>query len=136
MTRENSTWRPEVLDRIAVLLSGLCLVHCLALPFLVILLPFLGQFTDDHLHAEMLVVVIPVSVVALAFGFRKHRQAGIVFTGAIALAIITIGGTVAHNTLGLVADRLLTVIGSLLLAVTHYRNFRLSRHRPVRSSAD
>ena len=119
-----------------MLLSGLCVVHCLALPFLVVLLPFLGQFTDDHLHAELLIVVIPVSVVALAFGFRKHRQAGIVFAGAIALAIITISGTVAHSTFGLLADRLLTVIGSILLAVTHYRNFRLSRHRPAHSSAE
>ncbi len=112
----------------AVALSGLCLVHCLALPFAIALLPFLGQFADDHLHLQMLVVVIPVSVVALALGFRRHRHAGIVLAGAAGLIIITIGGTVAHNHFGIIADRALTIVGSLALAITHYRNFRLSKH--------
>ena len=131
---DNSSRRPAFLDQVAVALSGLCLLHCLLLPFLVTLLPFLGQFGDDHLHAEMLVVVIPISVLALGLGFRRHRHGGIVAAGIAALAILTIGGTIAHNTFGLAADRALTVIGSITLAVTHYRNFRLSRHA-ARSAA-
>ena len=54
--------------------------------------------------------------------------------GLIGLAVLTVGGTIAHSTYGLVADRTLTVIGSIVLAVTHYRNFRLSRHA-ARSAA-
>ena len=131
---ENSSGRPAFLDQVAVALSGLCLLHCLLLPFLVAGLPFLAQFRDDHLHAEMLVVVIPVSIVALAIGFRRHRHAGIVVSGIVGLAVLTIGGTFAHSVAGLVADRTLTVIGSITLAVTHYRNFRLSRHA-ARSAA-
>ena len=123
-----------MLDQVAVALSGLCLLHCLALPFLVAVLPFLGQFSDDHLHAEMLIVVIPISLVALALGYRRHHHTGIVVAGLIGLAVLTVGGTIAHNTYGLVADRTLTVIGSIVLAVTHYRNFRLSRHA-ARSAA-
>ncbi|MDH5344410.1 MAG: MerC domain-containing protein [Gammaproteobacteria bacterium] len=122
------------MDQVAVALSGLCLLHCLLLPFLVAVLPFLAQFGDNHLHAEMLVVVIPVSMVALALGFRRHRHGGIVFTGIVGLAILTIGGTIAHSAYGLSADRALTVIGSITLAITHYRNFRLSRHA-ARSAA-
>ena len=110
------------------MLSGLCLIHCLLLPFAVVLLPFLGQFSDDHFHLEMLVVVIPVSAVALYLGFRRHRHIGIVVAGIAGLALLTIGGTVAHSAYGLVADRTLTVLGSITLAVTHYRNFRLSKH--------
>ncbi len=125
---DNSSGPSAVLDKLAVALSGLCLVHCLALPFAIALLPFLGQFADDHLHLQMLVVVIPVSVVALALGFRRHRHAGIVLAGAAGLIIITIGGTVAHNHFGIIADRALTIVGSLALAITHYRNFRLSKH--------
>lgn len=125
---DNSSGPSEVLDKLAVTLSGLCLVHCLALPFAIALLPFLGHFADDHLHLQMLIVVIPVSVAALALGFRRHRNAGIVLAGAAGLVIITIGGTVAHNDFGIIADRALTVVGSLALAITHYRNFRLSKH--------
>ena len=111
------------------MLSGLCLIHCLLLPFVVVLLPFLGQFSDDHFHLEMLVVVIPVSAVALFLGYRRHRRAGVVLAGIAGLALLTVGGTVAHSAYGLAADRTLTVLGSITLAVTHYRNFRLSRHQ-------
>ncbi len=124
---ENSSGRPAVLDQVAVALSGLCLLHCLLLPFAVAILPFLSQFSEDHLHAEMLVVVIPVSIIALALGFRRHRHRGVVVSGVIGLVILTIGGTIAHTAYGLLADRILTVIGSITLALTHYQNFRLSR---------
>jgi len=127
---DNSSARPAILDRLAVVLSGLCLVHCLLLPFAVAILPFLGQFSDDHLHAVMLIVVIPVSVIALAFGFRRHKRAGVVISGAIGLMILAIGGTIAHSALGLAADRTLTVIGSFTLAGAHYFNFHLSGTAP------
>ena len=125
---DNSSGSSEVLDKVAVTLSGLCLVHCLALPFLVVILPFSGLFSDDHLHMQMLVLVIPVSVVALALGFRRHRRLSVIIAGVTGLLIITLGGTIAHEHYGLFTDRLLTIAGSLLLAFTHYRNFRLSRH--------
>lgn len=124
---DNSSGRPAVLDQVAVALSGLCLLHCLLLPLLVAVLPFLGQWSDDHLHAEMLIIVVPVSVIALVLGYRRHRHSGIVIAGLIGLGILIVGGTIAHSAYGLLADRALTVVGSLTLAATHYRNFRLSR---------
>jgi hypothetical protein len=124
---DNSSGQPEFLDQIAVALSGLCLAHCLLLPLAVVALPFLGQLGDDHLHAELLFVVIPVSIAALWFGYRRHGNLGIVGAGLTGLAILLIGATVAHAQYGLIADRTLTIAGSLLLAVTHFRNFRLAR---------
>jgi hypothetical protein len=123
---DNSSRRSAALDQLAVLLSGLCLLHCLLLPFAMVLLPFLGQFSEDHLHAELLIVVIPVSAAALATGYRKHGLGEVVAWGLGGLLLLIIGGTVAHNVYGLIADRVLTVVGSLILAVTHYRNFRLT----------
>ena len=63
------------LDGAAVALSALCLIHCLALPIVVAGLPFLAQFAEGHLHLQMLVVVLPLSVVALGLGYRRHRSA-------------------------------------------------------------
>ena len=47
------------LDGAAVGLSGLCLLHCLALPVFAGALPLLMPFTDSHLHAQMLYLAIP-----------------------------------------------------------------------------
>lgn len=116
-------------DRVAVILSGLCLVHCLALPVLVAVLPFLSELSAGHLHAELLVIVIPISVLAFAMGFRRHRNRTIVGLGIAGMAVLAIGGTYVHNRYGLGADRALTIAGSLILAIAHFYNSRRSRHR-------
>ncbi len=124
---DDSSRKRALFDKIAVGLSGLCLLHCLLLPFIVAILPFLGQFDDDHLHAEMLIFVIPVSVIALFVGFRRHGQVSVIFSGAAGLMILVLGAFVVHDLYGPVADRMTTVAGSLVLAYTHYRNFRLAK---------
>ena len=116
-----------ILDRVAIALSGLCLVHCLLLPFVIMLTPFLGRLSQDHLHAQMLFVVVHVSLFALTLGYRRHGNRNIVAWGFIGLLLLFAGATVGHHYFGIVADQSLTVAGSVTLATTHYRNSRLSR---------
>ena len=122
-----SVKEPGTLDQVAVALSGLCLVHCLMLPFAIAILPFLADIDEGHLHVQMLFVVLPVSGIALWLGYRRHGDRRIIIAGVAGLMLLVIGGTVAHNLYGLIADRSLTIMGSLVLAITHYRNCRLSR---------
>lgn len=117
-----------MLDRVAVMLSGLCLLHCLALPFLLVALPAISAFSEGHLHAQMLIIAIPVSVVALAFGFRRHGSGYIVGFGILGMVLLVTGGTLAHSYYGLIADRAFSISGALVLAVTHYYNSRRIRH--------
>lgn len=121
----------NLMDKAAVALSGLCLVHCLALPIVLAALPFVSEIADGHLHAQMLIVVVPVSVFAFARGFRVHRNGTVVACGALGLVVLAVGGTFVHSHFGLAADRALTIAGSLVLAVAHFYNSRLSRHRAV-----
>jgi hypothetical protein len=125
----NSALKPAVtLDRVAVILSGLCLFHCLALPFLLVSLPAISAFSEGHLHAQMLILAIPVSVIALTFGFRRHASRYILGFGVLGMLLLVIGGTIAHSYYGLVADRAFSLSGALVLAVTHYFNSRRIRH--------
>jgi hypothetical protein len=103
-------------------LSALCLVHCLALPLIVIGVPFLAQFAEGHLHLQMLVIVLPLSSLALGIGVRRHRNHRILFAGIVGMLLLVIGATVAHSQLGLMADRAFTICGSLTLATAHYFN--------------
>ena len=120
------------LDGAAVGLSALCLIHCLALPFLVAGLPFLAQFSEGHLHAQMLVVVLPLSIVALGLGFRHHRLYWILVAGALGMLTLAIGATVAHARWGLAADRSFTIVGALILATAHFYNSVRTRERKAR----
>lgn len=117
----------EWLDGAAVGLSGLCLLHCLALPFFVGALPMLMPYSESHLHAQMLFVAVPLSAVAIGIGFARHRNARILLAALAGISLLLVGATVAHGNLGLVADRLLTVCGSLVLAAAHLWNGLLSR---------
>ncbi len=123
-----------LLDRAAIALSGLCVLHCLAMPLVLLTLPFLGELTASHFHLQMLLVVVPVSGIALSLGFRRHRRLSIIVAGGIGLALLFIGGTWMHNEIGIIADRATTIAGSLLLASAHYYNSRFSRCQFVRST--
>ncbi|MDH3533242.1 MAG: MerC domain-containing protein [Gammaproteobacteria bacterium] len=122
---QNSSKPNDWLDGTAVALSALCLLHCLALPLLVAGLPFLAQFSAGHLHAQVLVLVLPLSSIALALGFRRHRDMRIVFGGALGMLLLVIGATIAHVHLGLLADRVFTICGSIVLATAHLLNSRI-----------
>ena len=119
---QNTTKSGSWLDGAAVTLSALCLVHCLALPLIVAGVPFLAQYSEGHLHAQVLVVVLPLSIVALALGFRRHRNRRIVLGGAAGMLLLLVGATVAHEQLGLTADRVFTIAGSITLATAHFYN--------------
>ena len=127
-TPKSTDW----LDGAAVTLSALCLVHCLLLPLVVAGLPFLAQFSEGHLHAQILVVVLPLSSIALALGYRRHRDLRILLGGTLGMGLLVVGATYAHMRLGLTADRLLTIAGSLTLAVAHF--FNSYRRKLINSS--
>ncbi|MFQ6005389.1 MAG: MerC domain-containing protein [Woeseia sp.] len=117
------------LDRASIALSGICLMHCLALPLMIALMPILAQFREGHFHVQLLVVVLPASVVAFMSGYRRHGSKGVIAWGVAGALLLVAGGTIAHDAYGIVADRALTICGALILAVAHYFNNRYSRHR-------
>ncbi len=118
------------LDRVAVVLSGLCLLHCLALPVVIVSLPFVAQFAETHWHTPMLLFAVPISTLAIVIGYRRHGNRQIVAAGALGLGLLIVGATIAHAHYGAMADRLLTVSGSLLLAAVHWKNSRQLRLHP------
>lgn len=123
------------LDRVAIFLSGLCLLHCLLLPVVIALFPLLsiGFGGDEHFHELLLWFVLPVSTVGLALGWRHHRSVRALTLGVIAMAILAFAATWGHDNLPEFIEVALTVLGSLMLAVAHLQNFRHLRRCPVTS---
>jgi len=121
--------RDSFLDRISILFSGLCLVHCAALPMLLIVVPIAsGTLSADlHFHLAMLALIVPVTVLALASGYQHHRNHRIVAAGALGLALLVLAATYAHSSLGMAAEALITIAGSTVLAIAHVRNMRQCR---------
>jgi len=115
------------LDKFAILLSGVCLVHCLLAPIILTLLPIfsLSVLVEDIVfHQLMLWIVVPTSVVALFIGCRKHRRWPIALSGAMGIAALFAVAFFGHDYLSTGGEKVATSIGGLLLAFSHYLNYR------------
>lgn len=120
-------------DRIAIALSAICIVHCLAIPLVVAVLPLAALgLGGGHFHGLMLWLVVPVSVLGFALGYRVHRRPDIVAIGVGAVALLGVAGIYGHDQWSVAIEAGVSVVASLILAGTHWVNFRevrrLHRH--------
>lgn len=116
------------LDGLALTLSTICLVHCLALPVTLTLLPTLGAGVLEHddFHRLMLYVGLPTSLLALGIGCRRHRRLDVAVLGGTGLALLVFAVYAVHDWHGEL-ELYVTVAGSLILATAHILNFRACR---------
>ncbi len=139
------------LDALGIGLSALCIVHCLALPFILIALPSLtGLFGIDAWFHTALAIVLPgIALVALVQGYLRHRTPMTLALGGLGLCFIwfalTIpgcascancattaadGSTTAHAGpmfMGLPLHNVVNTVGSVLLISAHVLNWRACR---------
>ena len=121
-------------DRVAIALSTICIVHCLAMPFVIALVPVtaLAFGGDGHFHSLMLWFVVPTSVLGFGLGVRVHRRFDIVAMGVVAIAALAAAALWGHSEWDPSVELVVNVASSVLLAAAHWRNFRevrrLHRH--------
>lgn len=122
----------SLLDSLAIALSGLCLVHCLALPALIVLFPLLGATLIDHesFHQLILIAVVPTTAIALGTGYLRHKSNSIALLGLAGVAALVYAAFALHSMHAHAQETWVTVGGGLLLALAHTMNFRrCRRHR-------
>lgn len=111
------------LDRIAITLSGLCVVHCLASAVLVAMLSTLGGILGDPLIHEIgLTFAIGLGAVALGRGAVQHGYLMPIAMGSLGLGVMAGAMTLPHD--GGHGEALWTIIGVGILAFGHDLNRR------------
>ncbi|MCG9760062.1 MULTISPECIES: MerC domain-containing protein [Pseudoalteromonas] len=114
-------------DKAAIGLSMLCIVHCLILPFLLIVLPpFAGllALSDEVFHQWLLIAVIPISIFALGFGYVRHKSCLVVSLGLVGCTLLVLATFLGEQG----GETLFTVLGSMLISYAHLRNYALRRN--------
>ncbi|MEI9904903.1 MAG: MerC domain-containing protein [Asticcacaulis sp.] len=108
------------LDIASMSLSGLCVVHCLALPVLAALVPFLSVFTDNSwVHPLIFVIAAPLSIIAIATSNAwKKWQVSLPITGGLVLLALAAFVPALSG-----FDTALTVTGALMIAAAHLTNY-------------
>ncbi len=129
MQSVNTKLDSRLLDRLAILLSSVCAVHCLLLPVAITLLPIMqGSLLDEaSFHVVFLFLVVPTSVIALSVGCRKHKNLKTAALGTLGLGILIVASIWGHELVGYLGERLMVTAGGAILAISHIINYRLCR---------
>ena len=117
------------LDKYAISASAICATHCLCLPFILGLFPALSTsiFGQELFHVLLLWLVIPLSLVSLSLGCKRHRSWFVAFFGLTGLTVLILTATIGHDGLGEFGERVATLIGASSIAIGHLRNYFLCR---------
>ena len=138
------------LDSLAISMSVICAVHCLLTPLLLALLPIISTtfWVHENFHLWMVCLVVPTTATAVFMGCHKHKDKTVALLSLTGLAFIVSMALFQyslHITHSLDANGVCTSctqqqaatffnptiifnsLGGLLLAVAHYRNYRLCR---------
>ena len=115
-----------VLDKASISLSVVCAIHCLLLPLALVLIPSMAvlPIADERFHQLLVVLVLPTSLFALTIGCRRHRQWRVMVCGALGLTVLFLTVLAGHEMLGEFGEKSLTLLGAILVAISHIINFR------------
>jgi len=112
------------IDRSALGLSGLCLVHCLAGSLLLAVLSAGGGFMWSHnIHMIGLAIALPLAAVGLWRGVQRHGRWLVAAVGGLGVGLMAGALFAAH---GAAAELFYTVLGVTLLGGAHLLNLRWS----------
>ncbi|KQN06421.1 MULTISPECIES: MerC domain-containing protein [unclassified Sphingomonas] len=109
------------LDRIGMVLSGLCAVHCVSTVILTLLLASVGgALLHPAIHEVGLAVAVAIGVVALGSGYWRHGRRLPTLVGGLGLTIMAAALMLPHG----LPEALATIAGVALLAFGHHLNRR------------
>jgi hypothetical protein len=109
------------IDRIAIGLSGLCLVHCLASAvFVAVLASAGGILLSPVIHEVGLLVAIGLGVLALGRGILEHGFMMPAAVGGLGLGVMAGALSLPHDG----AEMMYTIVGVAILALGHDLNRR------------
>ena len=111
-------------DKVAVTLSTACVLHCFFAPsFIILTSGFLSISIDNEfVHYLILLLAVPVSSFALYLGWKNHKNTSFLPFGIIGLLVLVAAVLMGEAMLGEAGERAITLLGSLLVAYSHYRN--------------
>lgn len=119
-------------DKLGIIGSSLCLVHCLVLPFLLPLFQASSYSShidgvESYFHLVIFPILLAVALLAFKRGFKVHHSKPVLFAGLTAIFLVFLGLVIEQQ---FQLDKLttwLTSLGSFILVISHLGNLTLIR---------
>ncbi|MEO0794761.1 MAG: MerC domain-containing protein [Verrucomicrobiota bacterium] len=82
-------------DKIGIVASALCAVHCAVTPILLLMAPAFGKaWSNPMTHWVMAAFVIPVAAIMMVKGYEKTRRRSMVLLGVLGIGFVLAGAIV------------------------------------------
>lgn len=120
----------SIWDRFGVVLSGLCIVHCILTPAIFLFFPALAAYFVPDIglvHRILFIFILVAAGFAFWLGFGRHKQKEPLIYMGIGLFIIIMATFVVHGLVGHSWESLVAALGSLFLVRGHLLNHRYCR---------
>jgi len=79
-------------DRVGVVASALCAIHCAITPIVIILLPAFGRIWAHPIsHWAMAGFVVPIAAVMMSRGYMKHHKRWVIVAGFLGIVLVLAG---------------------------------------------
>ena len=112
----------RILDNFGLTISAACAIHCILLPILLILSPYieLTFITSHGFHESLMYFILPTSIIAFTLGCKRHNDDMVKLGGICGIFVLLIA-IVLHD-FSEALSIILTLFASSLLIFTHLRN--------------
>lgn len=111
------------LDKLGMVTSIACAVHCAGVPLVITSLPLIGMefLTNEWIEISMIVLSVVVGTWALTGAYSIHKSFVPLMTLTLGFGLIGSGHLIEN------LESALVPLGGLSIAGAHYSNWRLSR---------
>ena len=119
--------RVRWLDRAAILLSGLCLIHCITTALVLALAASAASvFLNPLIHELGLAIAIGLGILAFGSGLIAHGRKTPLLEGSLGLGARAYALSLQHGVKG---EVVFTILGVCLVAIGHSLNRRAQASR-------
>lgn len=114
-------------DTLGICASTLCLIHCLAVPLAIALLPALaGKFVhDDRTHYFLAFFVAAFCILGVLPGYLRHSRLNVLLLMIVGLSLVLFATFLTGSALGERFEIPIITAGNLCVVAAHWRNRKL-----------
>jgi uncharacterized membrane protein YfcA len=118
------------LDRVGIVASALCFVHCVATPIVLSLSAVSSHFlpSEEHTHRVLAVFVTIIGAVAIGFGYKRHKRKRVLALASLGLILIFSGAYFGDLLPSHASEVVVTLAGSCCMIAAHRINHTFCRN--------
>lgn len=125
----------DTADRLGILVSAICAVHCMLVPILFYLLPAAGvALGDERLEWGLLLLAGMVASLSLGLSYRRHRSLTVLALLVAGLLLLVAARLLEEHGEPALLSALVSVVGASVLVTGHAFNLRRRHAAPSPAS--